>query len=269
MKYVLSILLAMCLWSCKDNIDFEYHSTDPMYVVEGRVTNTDAAVSVSMSQDMESTSDSVPVNDARVIITGDDGSMQMLQSVGYGKYVAEEGFCGKKGVTYTLQVNVGGNTFQSSSTMQDTTKINALNFTWEKVMNEEILGLHVNFDDIKNDSNYYCLRVYRNDTIYMWNVMKDMGYENQCIDRTLTMITKSKLEKNKDEDHDKMVYEGDRIRLQLLVIDKRTYDYLTSLRMSTNNRSNPYLNFGGLCMGYFSAYGMTEKEIIYNAAHFK
>ncbi len=249
--------------SCKKDIDFDYHHMDPIYVVEGSVSNYGAEAIVSTTQDMEDTMKYIPVNNAIVTVTGDDGTSITLTPQGDGKYRSTDNFRGQKGVTYTMSAKVGDNIYTSYSTMQDTIAIDSLNFRWEKVMNEKVLCLRFAFDDIKNDSNYYLLKVYRNDTIYKWQITNDLGYMDKTIDRSLSFISEKSLKEKDEENHDRLVFEGDRIRLEVMVIDKRAFEYLASVSLGYSSRTNPYINFTGGCLGYFSARGITSKEIIY------
>ena len=267
MKKILSILsliaVVLTMNSCKENIDFDYHHMEPVYVVEGNVSNHGAEAVVSMTQDMEDTTEYIPVSNATVFVKGNDGSSTTLTSLGNGKYASTDGFKAVKGVTYTMTAKVGDNTYTSYSTMQDSVAIDSLNFKWEKVMNERVLCLRLAYQDIKDDTTYYLVKMYRNDKIYKWAVSNDAGYRDSLIDRSLTCIGEKQLKDRDEDSFDRLIDEGDRIRLELMVIDRRTFDYLMSVSLGKSSRTNPFLNFTGGCLGYFSAWGIASKEIIY------
>lgn len=262
--YIVCAATSLFIVSCKDNIDFEYKSINPQYVIEGYVSNNGAEICVKTTQDMADTSEQSNIENANVIISGDDGSMQTLYHSGNGIYRSNNIFTGKTGITYTLNVTANGKNFKSTSQMQDKATIEKLFFDWQKILNEEVLCLNVKFNDIPKIQNYYWMRIYRNNKIYKWNVMKDLGYENSVIEKSITCISKTKLEEDNPDDHEKMLYEGDTIRFELCSIDKRTYDYLYSLRLSSSNRTNPNRNFTGDCLGFFAAYNISSKDIIFS-----
>lgn len=261
--YTVCTMASILMASCKDNIDFEYNSITPLYVIEGSISNNGAEVSVKTTQDMNATSEQTCIENANVIITGNDGSMQTLNYAGNGVYRSDNTFAEKNGVTYTLCVTADNNEFTSTSQMQDAVTIENLYFDWQKIVNEEVLCLNVRFHDIPDAKSYYWMRIFRNNKIYKWNVMKDLGFEDSVIEKSITCISKTKLEENDPDDHDKMLYEGDIIRFELCSIDKQTYDYLYSLRLSNSNRTNPNINFTGGCLGFFAAYHICSEEIVF------
>lgn len=71
------------------------------------------------------------------------------------------------------------------------------------------------------------------------------------------------VEENKEEDYDDILYEGDRITIEIQTIDRRTYDYLYSLGLSERTSANPIANFTGGCLGYFSAYSAVRIEDVF------
>lgn len=267
MKKILfiSITLVMLITtSCKDDIDFNYNNIDPKYVVEGSVSNIGAEVIVGKTINMADTSKHIPVDNANILITSSLGEQYPMLNVGKGIYRAKENFKAKAGATYTLNVCIDNATFTSYSEMQDTTFIKSAWFTWEKVVSEDQLCCHIQFQEIKDEENYYSYRIYRNDSIYKWGVMSDLGYENTMIDKTIPCVSRQKIKDNKKDDIKNILFDGDNIRIEVLAIDRRTYDYLYSLNLGVGNYANPINNFSQGCLGYFSAYSVSSLNLLFS-----
>ena len=73
------VLLFLCLnvfllSSCEKDIDIDYHEVPSLYVVEASVSNTNMEARISRSQNMDDNNTQSNINNAVVVITGDDGS---------------------------------------------------------------------------------------------------------------------------------------------------------------------------------------------------
>ena len=87
-KYVrlLFCLNIIILSSCEKDITIDYHSVAPIYVVEATVSNVKMEARISRTQDMGDNSTRSDINNATVVITGDDGSRQQLSYLTNGRY---------------------------------------------------------------------------------------------------------------------------------------------------------------------------------------
>ena len=260
----IATLIVLMFASCKDDIDFNYHSVHAIYVVDGELCNKGINVDISKTLQMTDTTDRDAVNNATVLLSGDDGTEEALVCDSAGTYHSPSDIKAKKGITYTLKVTIGENSYTSYSTMQDTVSIDSASFKWDKIMNEDMLYYKVDIKDIANQDNYYCYRMYRNGKIYKWGVFSDLGYKNGEIKYSIVCMSKKKADKNDPSDYDNILYEGDNIHLDILSIDNRTYNYLYSLKLSTKDNSNPISNFDGGCLGYFAAYGKVSHDDVFS-----
>ena len=124
----LSVILLFCLnivllSSCEKDIDIDYHQVPSLYVVEASVSNTNMEARISRTQNMDDNSTKSDISNAIVVITGDDGSRNQLKYMSNGRYYSSGR--GVPGVTYTITVDVDGEHFTSSSTMQNKPTINS------------------------------------------------------------------------------------------------------------------------------------------------
>lgn len=258
-----SVLLAIIITGCEKEIDMGYRTVEPQVVIEGCVTNEAASVLITTTRDME---DSVKVhgrNGATVIIADDKGFSEQLVYEADGRYRSPSRLTGTPGTTYTLTVETDGKTYTSSSVMQRQAVIQSTAFRWEKFMNSRMLYYEVEVEDIKGEENYYCYHMYRNGKPYRWYVFTDKGDVDGSIFVDIACMDEDTAEENKEEDRNDILYEGDRITIEIQTIDRRTYDYLYSLGLSERTSANPIANFSGGCLGYFSAYSTVKEEDVF------
>ena len=127
---LLGIFGLLGLVSCEKEIDVDYRSVEPIYVVEASVSNDGMMARVSLTQDMDDNHTTSDITDANIVVTGSDGSETRLVHKKNGNYQATAK--GQVGVTYQIDVEVEGHHFTSTSTMQRMPKINKnkLGFRW-------------------------------------------------------------------------------------------------------------------------------------------
>ncbi len=232
------------LCSCEKDIDIDYRQADPVYVVEASVTDTGMRARVSQTQAMDDNR-TVGVTGAKVTISGSDGSWEELEEGQNGWYQSHSK--GTVGVTYQIDVEVGGQHFTSTSVMQRAPKVNEFHFIWKEILNERFLVGELLFQDIPNEDNWYFAHIYRNNIGYRWAVKKDDTGPNKELQQLFTIAREG------SDDKDLLV-DGDLLRIELSAVDKGVYDYLYSMQIMDNTSTNPIANFSGGCLGYFSAY---------------
>ena len=253
-----NILLALALLllvSCEKEIDIDYRSVEPIYVVEASVSTDGMTARVSQTQDMNDNSVTSDVTDASVVVTGSDGSETRLTHTKNGNYKSSAK--GKKGVTYQIDVEVDGHHFTSTSTMQRMPKINRFHFIWKEIVGERFLVGELLFQDIPNEDNWYFAHIYRNKLGYRWAVKRDDQNPNKELQQLFSIAR----EGSDDKD---MLKEGDQLRIELRAIDQRAYDYLYSMQIMDNTNTNPIANFTGGCLGYFSAYSQVTVNYVFH-----
>jgi hypothetical protein len=257
-KYVrlLFCLNIIILSSCEKDIEIDYRSVAPMYVVEATVSNYKMEVRISKTQDMDDNNTKSEINNATVVITGDDGSREQLGYLSNGRYYSKKK--GVPGVTYTLTIDVDGEHFTSTSTMQNQPSINSFRVIRKKITTEWFQIGELNFPDLPNEDNWYFMHIYRNDIGYRWAVLDDRNDPNEERQQLFTFFREG------DNGSD-VLHDGDNLRIELYTIDQRTYDYFYSMQMMDNTGTNPIPNFTGGCLGYFSAQWLVTKPFVYRA----
>ncbi|MCD7970433.1 MAG: DUF4249 domain-containing protein [Alistipes sp.] len=265
-KYILPVILLLSLLAgCEKEIYIDYRTVEPLYVIEGRISNEGTEVLVTLTKDMDDGSDPTPQSDATVTLISGDGEIYPLDYAVDGYYRAAD-LTGTVGQTYTLQVEAGGNMFTSTSEMHGQAQIGSLHFQWLKALGEKVLFLVFVLEDIPDQENYYHYKVYRNGENYRWYVMNDRGNDGKPISVNVFCMTEQMAKDDKEDDREHILYEGDEISIELQTIDKRTYDYLYSVGLSESAASNPIDNFTGGCLGYFAAFSTFRTGTVFSYA---
>ena len=86
MRRFIYIICVMALVSCEKVIDIDYHDADSRYVVEGSLSATGTEVRVSKTNAMDDNSTGSDVDNAVVVITGDDGTTATIPFIRNGYY---------------------------------------------------------------------------------------------------------------------------------------------------------------------------------------
>ena len=248
-RYVLMFFCLISMISCKKEIVIDYHEADSRYVVEGNISATGSEIRVSKTNAMDNNSTGSDVDNATVVITGDDGTRATIPFVRNGYYRSK--FKAVAGTEYLLEVDVDGHHFSSTSTMQRTPKMNEFRLVWKKMLTERYLFGDLRLQDIPNETNWYFMHIYRNGIGYRWAVMKDDKNPNKELQQLFTFFRDG--EKGSD-----VLQDGDVLKIVIRAIDQRAYDYLYSMQQMSSTGTNPIDNFTGGCLGYFSAYNEIE-----------
>lgn len=261
MKKYACLLLCLniiLLSSCKKDIEIDYHQVPSLYVVEASVSNTNMEARISRTNNMDDNNSRSDIKDALVVITGDDGSSNKLNYLSNGRYYSNSK--GVPGVTYTITVDIDGEHFTSTSTMQNKPAINTFRVVRKKITTEWFQIGELNFQDLPNEDNWYFMHIYRNDLGYRWAVMSDRNDPNKELQQLFTFFREG------DSGSD-LLRDGDNLRIELYSIDQRAYDYLYSMQMMESTGTNPIPNFTGGCLGFFSAHWLVAQPFVYRAAN--
>jgi hypothetical protein len=256
-QLTLRILLLLALFGCERDIHIDYHSVDPITVVQAAITNEGCNVRVSTTQHMDDNIVSDKgVEGATIVISSGDSISQTLTYTRQGYYTAP--LRGTPGTDYTIDVLLDGRHYTSTSTMQPMPQMNSFRFVWKKIMGQRLLFGDLRLQDIPAHTSYYFMHIYRNGIGYRWAVMRD----NQSPDGELQQLFS--FIREDDDDDDDSLHDGDQLRLEIRAIDRRAYDYLYSMQVMNGTGTNPIANFTGGCLGYFSAYSQFTHYCVYH-----
>lgn len=274
MKKILYMLLAvMSLTACKKEIDFDFNEIDPIVVIEGKVTNEGSTVVIGRSRSVMTAECVHCLEGAIVTVTGNGTTTPLLYDAEKDCYYSE--LTGVPGVTYQLSVDFEGKHYEATSQMQAQAPILSYEFFWLRMMNERMLSFEMWAQDPDpNQRTYYWFRMLRKSSNphfanspqtepYDWDSFDDRGCPPGKVFVDVVTVTEQQM-KDDEEDYWKWIlYDGDRITVELMTVDRTVHDYLCELKASQHgNGANPHSNITGGCLGYFVATSISRTETI-------
>lgn len=274
MKKILYMLLAvMSLTACKKEIGFDFNEIDPIVVIEGKVTNEGSTVVISRSRSVMTAERVHCLEGAIVTVTGNGTTTPLLYDAEKDCYYSE--LTGVPGVTYQLSVDFEGKHYEATSQMQAQAPILSYEFFWLRMMNERMLSFEMWAQDPDpNQRTYYWFRMLRKSSNphfanspqtepYDWDSFDDRGCPPGKVFVDVVTVTEQQMKDDEEDYWRWILYDGDRITVELMTVDRTVHDYLCELKASQHgNGANPHSNITGGCLGYFVATSISRTETI-------
>jgi hypothetical protein len=258
------VWICLMFYRCQDVIPVDLNSANPQIVIEGEVSNKSDTVKVWISKttDYFNPAPNTYVTNAEVNISDNHGNVFPLAYSSEGFYYIQN-ITGVEGDTYTLKVKTDSADYEAASKMPVLVSIDSLAFQSKTdVRNENAIICY--FKDPPGISNYYQIKIYRRKVL----LNKDnrlMVYSDKYFDGRYNSFT---LDSRRFVDS--TFKAKDTLTVQLLNIDKQTYEYYTILRnitntgrlLSSSTPGNPPNNINNGALGYFAAKSISEKKIV-------
>lgn len=248
--------------SCEKDIDIDYHTIEPLPVIEATLTQEGACVGITYTTPMDSPMDKTHLTDATVILTDlTAGTIQSLlpDTDGYFRNPTP----GIVGHEYKLSVIIDNMEYQSFSQMSAATEIESAKFVWIRMPGDDMAVLQILFTDPLLTNDYYWIRIYRNGNPYIWSVASDRAAVDGIVEEAITTTHR---DTEQEEDEKQIILDGDEVKVEISHISREMCDYLVALQ----NGNNGAYNFkGGDCLGYFLASEYAQSNIIYHPDDFE
>jgi hypothetical protein len=258
-KYIFLFLATAFLTSgCQKVITIDLNAANPQIVVEAQLSDQAGQDTVKLSKTASYFGDNVfpKISGAMVIITDDKGVADTLKEFSPGVYL-KPGLKGSPLSTYFISIQAEGKSLNASSTMPAKILIDSLSVAPIKNPFRKVDGYRVSchFQDPPHVANYYRLKEYVNDTLYE-DVDGLMLYNDKYTDGSAVSLPVGR-----------KLRIGDQVRVELICLDAKTYDFYSSLNATLNSAisvspANPNSNFGSSALGYFGAYTVDTKSIL-------
>jgi hypothetical protein len=247
---------------CQKVINVDLNEAEPKIVIEGMINDKRGPYSISITRSGSYFNQPVlpSVSGAKVIISDDSGISDSLREVAPGIYITSK-TKGIPGRTYTLKVISDNIEYTGSSTMLSHVNIDSLKLVksefqrfdpGENDKNKVHYEIHCFFND-PAEKNFYRIRVLKNDSI---NTQSYRLYDDQYTNGLVTELRVSNAEAGKT------------YRIELLSIDKATYNYYRTLSdlIYTNpffgsTPANPNTSLSNSALGYFGAAAISTKTV--------
>ena len=254
------VFLIVVFCSCQEVINVDLNSASPRLVVEGDITTKPGPYLFKLSRTTNFFDNNIfaPEVGASVIINDNAGSIDTLKEILSGIYVTKK-ISGTIGNTYNLSIYTQGQKYSASAKMMDTVHIDSLTYTLGTGKNPQY-RLACAFQDPLGIGNYYAFRTYKNRAI-----LGDVVNNRIVTDK----ITNGGWFRNTFRND--AIQLSDTIKVELLSVDKATYDYYNTLRATLNSGSpfstppaNPVTNLSNGALGFFGAYAVTSRSVVIN-----
>ena len=261
-NFVLMIffLLLIAGPGCEKIIDVELNQVNTQLVIEGNLSSNDSKLEVKISKTGNYFDSGEPANvdHAEVLLKYDNEKTMKALSAGNGKYILNR-LKLDKNKEYQLIVKEGNAEYRAVSTLHGPVKIDSLNYQYQPATHffDDGYRILIYFTDPAEQENYYRLKVFQNEQmldkfseLFLFDDAQLDGKGIQVRLKTLKLNT------------------GDKIKVQMYSIDKNAWNYLKTFRELDNlhpgspTPANPVSNFSNGALGYFSAWSMTENEIV-------
>jgi hypothetical protein len=257
------IVMATMFWiGCQNVVSIDLNKADPHLVIEGDISDQPGPYTVQLTKTgnyFEPALVFPAVSNALVIVSDDAGQRDTLRQGTPGVYQSSN-LIGATGRSYTLDVITGGIEYKATSSMPVKVLIDSI---YETPRGTAGYDIYVAFKDPPESGNYYRL-----------NARSSALIPADSIDGRRYRLYTDKLT-NGNEMAERIragrnVQKGDTITVELLSIDKVTYDYYSTLRdilssdraATSLSPANPNTNLSNGSLGYFAAYTIDTKKIV-------
>lgn len=249
------------LTACRDEIILDLNTTGPVLVVEGSISNDRYPFQVKLTTTADYYSLEIPlVKDARVTISGSDGTMDTLfYNDTAGIYSSRHDDSCKVGISYTLTVVYKGTTYSASEVCRPQNPVDSLKtiftpkrsffpeayYLWEWSQEKPGIGDCYQWNFFKNDT-------FLNDGFYILN--DDALVDGQYLASDFFFPLKL----------------NDIVTFEQFSISRQYFNYLNAVQNQINRDGSPFSappsNIGGNisngALGYFSVRNIIRIRLI-------
>jgi len=266
-------------FSCTAPIDISTRDGEPALVIYGYLTDESKNQNIRLSRSSPyfQEEENPVVTDAKVRVTASNGKEYTFVHDKDGYYVSQRRFAAAPDVTYRLSIEVNKDIYEVETTTLPKLPVDSITITKLNIMGFLHYSLNIHFQEPAETENYYLFKFFINDSISNEKITDlilsdDEMFNGEYLDGVSVMYFNSAAD-FEDTDDDWGMYlvsPGDRIRLQVLNIEKGYYQFLRDCRTEKRGEnpffggppSNIYTNLPKGAVGYFTSFCITEKSIV-------
>lgn len=256
--FVLLVSIAFAGTSCTKNINLNLNNDIGRLVIEGNLTNVSGPQYVKLSRNVafSATNTYPPVTGALVTISDSLGDNYTLTEGPAGTYVVNN-MAGISGITYTMNVVTGGQTYTARSTMPGLVPLDSIGIQNEPGRDHRRQAV-VYFHDPAGVANQYRFVEYINGAeVPDFFAFNDQFNNGKDVGDVLRQI-------------DVDINPGDTVTVEMQCIDPTMFTYWFTLEQEGGDNlgqqtaapSNPPNNITPVALGYFSAHTTQRKSIV-------
>ena len=259
MKYLSILIFSLLLFfSCEKTVILDEDQFESVMVIEGLITNElkQHSIQISRTGSFYATGENPPVSGAIVQVTDQEGLTHIYEEIADGQYVAQEAFAGRIGQSYTLNIEVEGQTYTASETMNAPLDIQEITYRINEDEQEDpdeeglFYELLLYATEPQETKEYYMFNFFRNGEPENFNGEEIYLWDDEYLGESLNGVPSP------------MYFaEGDVARVEVHSISLHAYKYFADLYNNINNDggmfsgqpANPRSNLSGGAVGYFQS----------------
>jgi len=275
MRSIIKIsLLAVLISSCEEAAELDLRQTPSKIVIEGLLANKSQyhSVTISRSADFYGSGQTPRVSNAAVKVMDDTGAEYNFihnprnHPDSLGIYIPETNFVGEIGKTYTLLVNVDGESYEASDKLLSVIPIDSLKFQINEDQEEDpnepgkIYEVLVFAREPQDEKNYYLFKYYRNDSLTVFRPTDVYFSDDQLLGEKIDGVPSP-------------VYyaPNDKARLEVYSLSRKGYIFYSDLSTNLNNDGGgmfgsipapPRSNISNGALGFFQVSAVHDKETL-------
>ena len=275
MRSIIKIsLLAVLISSCEEAAELDLRQTPSKIVIEGLLANKSQyhSVTISRSADFYGSGQTPRVSNAAVKVMDDTGAEYNFihnprnHPDSLGIYIPETNFVGEIGKTYTLLVNVDGESYEASDKLLSVIPIDSLKFQINEDQEEDpnepgkIYEVLVFAREPQDEKNYYLFKYYRNDSLTVFSPTDVYFSDDQLLGEKIDGVPSP-------------VYyaPNDKARLEVYSLSRKGYIFYSDLSTNLNNDGGgmfgsipapPRSNISNGALGFFQVSAVHDKETL-------
>jgi hypothetical protein len=234
----LSILLmsafVVILSSCTKVVDLKLSEPESKIAVEGMISNQAGGsfVRLAYTKGYLSSDARETIVDAQVSVRDNEGKLTLFSASDQkGTYLPPAGFIGEAGKTYSLNVQYKGGHVSAQSTMSDTVSGSGVHMVKADITNPHLAaGYHLmaTIKKYKAEDSYMKAEVFINGKKRMTTADDIVVFEDLLFEKNDELEGSLAFWEESMEEHKKPKV-GDVVKLQLISINKETFEYLRAL----------------------------------------
>lgn len=271
-KYILTVCAAAIVFSCEETINIDTSSTDSKVVIEGLVTNVAGGsyVKLSRSRNFYDNGQTNRISNAQVTVNSSTGEQIVFvhnpsggtDSLGY--YFPNPNFSGSIGTSYTLNIEVDGQTYTGMDEMLPVTAIDSMVVRVDEGQLEDpddpgrIYAVFMFATEPQDRIDHYLFKFYRNGELLLDWPTDIYVFDDETLGESID-----------DVEIAGYYAEGDIVKAEIYSLTREGFIYYSDLATLLNNDggmfspppANPRSNLSNGAMGYFQASAVDAMEI--------
>ncbi len=280
--YIALLLTSLGLYSCEEEIDMKYKTSEPQLVVDAVFTDVDQEhyVILSKSAEFDSGEPNPYISDATVTLSDGENEITLSEMEETpGTYVIPQAYHAIYGKTYTLSIsgvdiNLDGEEelYEASNTLKPVAPVDSVGLTWTTAYGQKEWQVLLYSKDPEETRDFYAFSVSVNNELITPNISElefaDDKYFNG--NDVVGVWVQSIIEEDEDGEVTKYpLKEGDWVKLEMQGLNEDYYNFILAVDIETGIKvplfsgppANVPTNISNGGIGFFRVYSVSQDSI--------